>query len=484
MPQEPSGSIRVTRSHHTVLPEAETLISVQTHPKAVCFLCHDHLRNRRIQLDADDNGIVRFYARAHKDWRPIEVHLEFTADAGIPTRLTFALRGAAQHGALLSPNEGHAPSVGTVLPSLEGVPLALSNQELMARGYPPRPDPEQSPARYARWHRIVSRPYTAVNPRLVPHADVSFSHSKAARQSRSPTLPLPPPNPHPGSRFASSALPLPRPLAQPIFNSNSNIWSGATITNPINQFCAIQADWDVPAVYAPSGAPAYSAAAPWIGLDNSSTDLYQSGTDSECYDFGFPFFWTFTIYWAWIESLPFAPSGVPNLTVAPGDSISVDIFVADENGTTWYQNGTWGGLTSQDNSVWYMLNNNTRGLTYWGTQPTAGSTIGGLSSTPFTGSSAEFILERPSLGSPGNFVAQPLAYFLVAVMQGCWYGDAQYGSQSFPLGADGSSPFDGNLSYLNMQNSATGNLLDTAISAPDPTSPGGSAIIWLWSKYQ
>ena len=284
--------------------------------------------------------------------------------------------------------------------------------------------------------------------------------------------------------IGSPTLPLPPPLVRPMFNSNSGIWSGASLTNPTKEFCAIQADWTVPGVFALPGAPGYSAAAEWIGLDNSGTDLYQSGTDSEClFALGFPF-WTVTNYWMWIESLPFPPWAVPNFTVSPGDSISVDIFVADENGTTWYQNGTWGGLTPQDNSVWFMLYNNSRNLSYWGTLPTAAETGGGLSSTPFTGSSAEFILERPSIGSPGNYVAQPLAFFLFTAMQGCWYGDAQYGDQRFPLGADGSSPFDGNLSYLNMLNSATGDLLDFAISVPDPTSSEGSEILWFWTSYQ
>jgi hypothetical protein len=141
-------------------------------------------------------------------------------------------------------------------------------------------------------------------------------------------------------------------------------------------------------------------------------------------------------------------------------------------------------LTPQDNSVWFMLYNDSQGLSYWGTLPTEATTLDGLSSTPFTGSSAEFIIERPGIGSPGNYVAQPLANFLVAAMQGCWYGDAQYGDQRFPLGTDGSSPFDGSLSYLNMQNSTTGDLLDFAISLPDPTSPEGSEILWLWTNYQ
>lgn len=477
---EGSSNIKVTRSHHTVLPEVETLLSIQTHPHAVCFLYHDEFKGRRMQLDADDNGVVRFHAKAHKEWKPIEVHVEYTGKDGTAVRHTLALRGDTEHGAPISANEVHAPPVGSPRPVLEGDPLALSNQELMAHGYPPRPDPQHSPARYARWHRMVSRPYTAVNPRLVPHPDVTFSRPPLARKVMSPTLPLPPP--HPALSLMAPSLPLPPPLTRPMFNSNSNIWSGANISNPINQFCSIQADWPVPGVFALPGAPLYSAAAEWIGLDNSGTDLYQSGTDSECYDLSFLFGWSFTDYWMWIETLPFAPWAVPNFTVTPGDSISVDIFVADPNGNTWYVDGTWGGLTSQDNSVWFMLYNNSRNLSYWGTLPTAAESLGGLTSTPFTGTSAEFILERPSYGTPGNYVAQPLANFVFATMHGCWYGDAQYGGRPFALGADGSLPFDGNLSYLNMKNG--NDLLDIAISVPDPTSSGGSEIIWFWTNYQ
>jgi len=35
MPEE-SNEIKVTRSHHTVLPEVETRFSIHTHPKAIC----------------------------------------------------------------------------------------------------------------------------------------------------------------------------------------------------------------------------------------------------------------------------------------------------------------------------------------------------------------------------------------------------------------------------------------------------------------
>jgi hypothetical protein len=471
-----SSNLTITRSHHTVIPQAETLLSIRTQPNAVCHLFHDESKSQRLQLDADDNGIVRFHARALKDWKPIEVHIEHTREDGSQTRHTLVLRADGEHGVPVTPNEVSAPPAGSLRPPLEGDPLLLSKQELVARGYPPRPDPKRSPAHYARWHRNASQPYTMVSPRRAAHPGVSFAQSTPKLEESFPTLPLPPP--HSGLTLSAPTLPLPPPLARPMFNANSNTWSGAYLTRPVKQFYSIYADWHVPGVIALPNAPPYSAAAEWIGLDNSGTDLYQSGTDSECsYVAGWG--WTFTNYWMWIETLPFAPWAVPNFTVAPGDSVSVDIFVADEYGTTWFKDGTWGGLTARDNSVWFMLYNNTRSLSFWGTLPTAAESINGLSSTPFTGSTAEFIVERPAY----NGSTAPLANFLFAAMQYCGYGDSQYGDQTFPLGADGSQPFDGNLAYLNMQNSTSKDLLDITISLPDPTSTG-SEILWVWTNYQ
>ena len=370
--------------------------------------------------------------------------------------------------------------------------MALSNKELLKRGYPPRPDPVKAPARYARWHRIVSRPFMRVHPRRVAHPDVSFSRRKQSAEIFSPTLPLPPPRrpgrvAHPETSLSrrklppeifSPTLPLPPPMARAMFNNNSNNWSGAYYQNPAAQFFWIQADWNVPGVYGWEGAPFYSAVAEWVGLDNSGTDLYQAGTDSECYVI---FGWTFTNYWMWIETLPFAPWGVPNFPVSPGDAVSVDIFVADQNGNTWFQNDSNGGLTRADNSVWFMLYNYTQGLSFWGTLPTAPQTLDGLSSTGYTGSTAEFIVERPGSSGGGIF---PLAFFGLASMNNCWYGDSEYGDRAWHLGADGSTPFVGTLTYLNMQDSSNGNLLTLPISVPDPTSGGGYEILWFWTNFQ
>jgi hypothetical protein len=312
-----------------------------------------------------------------------------------------------------------------------------------------------------------------VTPKKVAHPGVRFTKPPTVRppppRPASPSLPLPPPiMPAPMMRS---------PMTRSMFNSNWNTWSGAYLTRPNSQFFWIEADWKVPGVFNFSN-QLYSAAAEWIGLDNSGTDLYQSGTDSECWFF--PFFggWTFTNYWMWIESLPFAPWGLPNFPLSPGDSVSVDIFVADENGMTWFQDGANGGLTPADDSVWFMIYNYSKGLSFWGTLSTGRYSQDGYTSTGYTGSTAEFIVERPTDLDSGN--PYPLAFFGLADMNSCYYADALYGDSPFQLEADGSSPFDGNLTYINMQDSATGNLLTIPISMPDPNSPGGYQILWIW----
>jgi len=462
------------RFERMLLPEVETMVTIETTPHGACHLGHEDAKDRRMQLDADEHGMVRFHARPAKDAKPIELTLDCTDAHGRAVRHTVVLQPGMPASGTQQGGVNPAP-VGTLRQPLAGDPMALSNQKLLARGYPPRPDPAKHPARYARWLKRVSQPFTQVTPTKVAHPGVRFTKRPSAMavppRLASPTLPLPPPMmPSPMIRS---------PMTRSMFNSSWNTWSGAYLTRPSSQFFWIEADWKVPGVFN-FGNQLYSAAAEWIGLDNSGTDLYQSGTDSECW-FN-PFFggWTITNYWMWIESLPFAPWGLPNFPLSPGDSVSVDIFVADENGMTWFQDGSNGGLTPADNSVWFMIYNYSKSLSYWGTLSTGRYSQDGYTSTGYTGSTAEFIIERPTDLDSGN--PYPLAFFGLADMNSCYYADALYGDSPFRLEADGSTPFDGNLTYINMQDSATGNLLTIPISLPDPNSPGGYQILWIWAN--
>jgi len=221
-----------------------------------------------------------------------------------------------------------------------------------------------------------------------------------------------------------------------------------------------------------------SAVVEWVGLDNAAGDLYQAGTGAECLDI---LWWNITSYFMWMEMLPWSWWVVPNFPVSPGDTLTVDIWVANQFGTTEFADGSEGndGLTRADNSVWfYLVSSN--GAVFMGTYPTAPESLGGQVSTGFTGRTAEFIIERPLI----NGQPVPLAFFTPTLMQSCSYGDALYGAwQLFMLGPDnGAEPFDGNLSYLRMVDSANSDELAIPVVIPDP-SEGAAAnmmlLLWL-----
>jgi hypothetical protein len=164
----------------TVVPDFETPISLQMVPQSICHLYDPKRRSQRLQLDADDHGIVRFHLRASRDARPTELHLECESKDGQRAIHTLVISCDARKP-VERMRETVAAPVGESRAPLQGDPMTLSNRELMALAYPPRPDPVKTPPRYARWLRRVSRPFTAVNPRKVPHPDITFGRSKLSQ---------------------------------------------------------------------------------------------------------------------------------------------------------------------------------------------------------------------------------------------------------------------------------------------------------------
>jgi len=347
---------------------------------------------------------------------------------------------------LPSPQRAFAP-LGTLRPPLGQDALALSDRELVARGYPPRPDKVKAPGPYAKWLYIVSHAFTQVGSRKVGRPDVSFA----------PTLPLPPP------RLRNS-----RSNGKSIFDYTTDTWSGAVVSDPNVRFYAIQDDWITPAVSVPTSI-GHGEAAVWAGLDNGPSDLVQTGTDSEAFNFfyyDFPNFFVvdFTDYYAWIESLPDIAYAVPNMSVSPGDQLSVDIFLADQNGNTTFYNGD---LTPSDDSVWFMVYNVTAGTSYWGTLPRP---------PQFSGATAEFILERPTDSDSGP---SPLADFSVASAHDCWFADTWSGYKS--LDYDGTPPYPFILDNLTMANGS--DTLSSSLTYPNSGASGGGNEVWVWENY-
>ena len=151
-----------------VPPERAIPVTVQVIPQSVCFFYHPEAPGRRLQLDADDQGLVRFHARALTGAEPTEFHLECRGGDGQIELYSISFSSdirytASMNGAELEPA---ATVEGEERPALEGDPMAPSNLELVSRGYPPRPDPEKAPAQFARWLKNVSRSYTRISTRL------------------------------------------------------------------------------------------------------------------------------------------------------------------------------------------------------------------------------------------------------------------------------------------------------------------------------
>jgi hypothetical protein len=420
-------------SHWIVVPETETAITLETIPGAVCELRHENDTGNLLRLHADDQGRVRFHA------------CPSGAASTIETRRVAISSDPAGMTESESRSEAHS---WPVVPALGEGLLTLTNAELVARGYPPRPHPTRSPSHFAQWRRLVSRPWARVGDRRVSRSDVAFGPQPAAA---SPTLPLPPPR-------------------ADLFNGSLDNWSGAVYTEsgPLKnqvEFFYITGTWNVPIVFAGlPGSPAYSAAAEWVGLNAGK--LFQSGSDSEAWNIPFPEIgsnWVFTNYWSWIEAYPDPPWGISNVPVSPGDEMQVIIFVADATGNTSFVDGDGGGLTPADNKVWFMVYNFTKGTSYWGTLDAVGWF-----------SSANFIVERPE----ENGATAPLAIFAVASMTRGSYATSRTGYQEmYPLG----SAFD-SVSYINMQSKASGDVLDTVTPIPAPGGTGDN-LYFFWHAY-
>jgi Peptidase A4 family len=375
------------------------------------------------------------------------------------TNYPIDLRVGTPDASLKKPERIEASPVGKLLPPLEGDPMALSNKDLIARGYPPRPDPVAAPSRYALWLKIVSRPFTIVNPRSVPHPGVYHAPT---------TVEFP--------RLNSPAFALPPPAMQHSFNNApKNTWSGAYITQPAGQYYLIEAVWHVPSVdYSLPDSPYAAAAAEWVGLDNAINDLVQAGSRSDSVNLGF---WAFPIYYMWLESLPAPESSIPSLPISPGDEVFVWVFIADSSGETLFSDGN---LTSADDKVWFYIADFTNNTSYSNALPRPST---------FTGSTAEFIMERPCYGSgPSNCTPYALAAFGFSIMSHGWYADSAFADNintlAWPLPCNGIPPKEGRAIYFTMQNPADGDLLAYPFSVFPSSLSEPCSILWVWLNYQ
>ena len=365
-----TGSYKIAAEKgFTVVPAVQTPIVLQTMPDAACDLHADgSAHNLRFYANADGFLKINTIAKQQTE-EGIHAQLDCRAN-GKAVRYPLRLRASS------SPTPD-MPAPQTAMPAPKGSrimpPLSqeeaqqLSDEELIGRGFPPRPDASTSPESYAKWVDLVSQPITMVAPHLVSRTDIVRSHGEPNASQRE------------GVQNSSGT---------------SLNWSGYVDFGAYHAYTGVYGQWNVPTVIAcESNTTTYSSL--WVGLDGySSSDLVQDGTESDCTNVAGLF--NFISYSAWEEVLPNQPFS-QNVNISPngGDSFWALAWVGDAN-RNYNPNGAY---------AWFNM---------WDTTQKQGVLLGvPLGSTRFYGSTAEWIMERPLL-SNGQFAQ--LSDYVVSLM--------------------------------------------------------------------
>jgi hypothetical protein len=341
---------RVTpEQHFTIPPDAETPVVLRTEPDAACDLHAAGVSDpsKTMRLYGNIEGYVRFYFTPKQDTQDAYLQLDCTTAKQAVTTQPLHLRIAASPTEDMPVPEASVPvpAGSKALPALtdEGA-RQLSDEDVIAQGYPPRPDPTRSPAAYAKWLALFSRAVTILPPHSVSRSDVSHS---AGGVTEGP--------------------------------ANNSHWSGFAVTGLPFEFWAASGEWGVPSV-TDSCLNCYSSV--WAGLDGAPTlpisqqNLVQDGTEQDCIDSGKGFM---TNYYAWTEAYPQQPFAQEVFSVSPKDPMWVFVYVGDSNGNLDPMGGGY---------AWFIIQD----------QKTAQTSVTSLvlwNSFGFVGTSAEWIVERP-----------------------------------------------------------------------------------------
>ena len=153
-----------------VQPGGPRDIVVQALPNATCTLSPGQTTaaSNAIEMFSDADGTIIFQIQSTQGNTravPAESFLYCSDDAGV--QATYLLQitidpGAAEYVRPLPR--------GTPRPALTADPAILTTAELVAKGFPPKPDPIATPEAYQTWLKIVSEPATIVPPRSVRSA--------------------------------------------------------------------------------------------------------------------------------------------------------------------------------------------------------------------------------------------------------------------------------------------------------------------------
>jgi hypothetical protein len=325
MPVRPGAEVpQGAATRLTIAPDTNAKVVLNVIPNAICQImpANGVGEPRRFQtIDSDAAGNAEFYARpSGASERDLELTVECVSG-----------KTTMRYPVTLRANSGPTPDMpapAAERPKLtEGVTLApltaeyadrLSDEEIIKRGYPPRPDKDGAPQAFRAWLNAVSQPMKMISPHLIPSPDVR--HDKS-----------------------------------------SNNWSGMELRSFNGSFGWVAGTWTVPAVIPPPTPFQTGYSSTWVGLDGDGfADLVQAGTeqDATLFQINTPgsVQWIVTSYYAWSEFLPQQSTSqtVSNFAIHPGDQIFTEVYVANAGGGPSL-NGAFGqfvisNLTTQEST--------------------------------------------------------------------------------------------------------------------------------------
>src|SRR6266567_3531745 len=260
---------------YTVRPGIASQIVLKTLPRAVCILHQEGEPDPKhsLRLHADQDGMIHFYVHPSGESEdPIKVVIECEGNGEV-TRYLLELRASSQPTPAFPALAPQGPTPhrkgASIRPGLsEDEMLHLPDEELLNRGYPPRPAPEEMPEAFHAWRRVVSVPATMFEPQLVPRPEIVQSFART-----SPTQDM---------EKTEESEPT---VEAGITETTSNFWSGLIVDSAPGTFETVYGTWVVPRVSGDFTYDAYSSI--WVGLDGYNfmnpaiMDLVQAGTMQE-----------------------------------------------------------------------------------------------------------------------------------------------------------------------------------------------------------
>jgi Peptidase A4 family len=232
---------------------------------------------------------------------------------------------------------------------------------------PPEPDPTKAPRTHEAWSRAVR---AARNREAVTILPTTILHGPAKNKSRTA-----------GDEANGTST------------SSTLNWSGTSVVNGTTaNLEAVTALFIVPTAHQALGqcADGWDYASLWPGIDGNGgpggSDVLQAGVNVNAFCAGNNV--TQNQYYPWIEWYPYAETQVSSPTINPGDLVFIEVWsVSQTQGYAYFYN------YSTDISGEYAL-----------TAP-AGTVV--------YGSSVEWVVERPTVGSSfanlTNYIAAPWA---------------------------------------------------------------------------